>query len=711
MKQLVQDLRTGETRLIEAPAPAVRPHTLLVRASRSLVSPGTERMLVEFARAGWIEKARQQPEKVQQFLDRLRTDGIFPAIEAVFRKLNQPLPLGYCHVGRVLAVGPGATGFRVGDRVVSNGPHAEIVCVPATLAARIPEEVTDEQAAFTVLGAVALQGIRLLRPEFGETVAVYGLGLIGLLAAQLLRANGCRVLGLDLDSDRLKLASRWGVEPIPARENPVAVVASATGGLGCDGVLITAATRDDALIHYAAQMSRKKGRLVLVGVTGLRLRRTDFYEKELSFQVSCSYGPGRYDEEYERKGRDYPPAYVRWTARRNFEAVLHALRERRLEVEPLISERTPLEAFRAIYDNLRKPGVLASLLLYPESDAPSARIVAVAPPVGRLGQGCLALFGAGAFASGVLAPALKAAGFRLKTLVSEGGLSAAVQARRLGFEQAATESAVVWEDPEVELAAIATRHDSHARLVCEALAAGKQVFVEKPLALSLDELNRVRLAAQQAAERGIGVVVGFNRRFAPLALRTRALLEGLGPFNISATMNAGALPPGHWVRDAERGGGRVVGEACHLADLAVYLCASPITAVCMNTLGGEANEDDNAVILLRLADGSQAALHYFSNGSSAYPKERVEIFGGGRTLVLDNWRRLEGYGFEKFRSAGSRQDKGHAEECRRLAAWVREGGPPPGDFEAALNVTEAMLAARESLVAGRWVEVGGRQAP
>jgi predicted dehydrogenase/threonine dehydrogenase-like Zn-dependent dehydrogenase len=705
VKQLVQDLRTGETRLVEAPTPAVRPHHLLVRATRSLVSPGTERMLVEFARAGWIEKARQQPEKVQQFLDRIRTDGLFPAIEAVFRKLNQPLPLGYCHVGRVIATGPGVTGFRLGDRVVSNGPHAEVVCVPATLAAPIPEGVNDEHAAFAVLGAVALQGIRLLRPEFGETVVVYGLGLIGMLAGQLLRASGCRVLGLDLDPGRLELASHWGIEPMPATDNPVPAVLAATGGLGCDGVLITAATREDTLIHYAARMSRKRGRLVLVGVTGLHLRRTDFYEKELSFQVSCSYGPGRYDEAYERKGRDYPPAYVRWTARRNFEAVLHALRTRQLDVEPLISERAPLEEFQAIYGNLRKPGVLASLLLYPDTEGPVASVVRIRSPSARPGRGVVGLIGAGAFASGVLAPALRAAGLRLKTIVSEGGLSAAVQARRLGFEEAASDPAVVWADPEVDLVVIATRHDSHARLVCEALAAGKHVMVEKPLALSREELAQVREALQAATERGVGLVVGFNRRFAPLALRARSLVEGLGPLNISATMNAGALPAGHWTRDPESGGGRVVGEACHLADLAVYLSAAPITAVCMNTLGDEAEDggDDNALILLRMANGSQAALHYFSNGASAYPKERVEIFGGGRTLVLDNWRRIEGYGFARFRSMSLRQDKGHKEECRRVAAWVKEGRPPPGSIAEALNVTEAMLAARESLAAGRWI--------
>jgi predicted dehydrogenase/threonine dehydrogenase-like Zn-dependent dehydrogenase len=701
MKQLIQDLKDGRTVLADVPAPAVRPGCMLIRTSRSLVSLGTERMLVEFGKAGLIEKARQQPEKVRQVLDKIKADGLFPTLEAVFRKLNQPLPLGYCNVGRVVEVGPGVKGFQVGDRVASNGHHAEVVCVPENLAARIPDSVTDDQAAFTVIGAIGLQGIRLLDPKFGETVVVVGLGLIGLITAQLLKAQGCRVIGLDLDPRKLELAAQWGVIPVTPGQEPVQTVMGETGGIGCDGVIITASSPTDAIVHQAALMSRKRGKIVLVGVVGLNLKRTDFYEKELSFQVSCSYGPGRYDDDYERKGRDYPIGFVRWTEQRNFGAILGALADRRLDVDSLVTERVDLAGYSAIYGDMRKPGSIASLLVYPESGASLARMVRVCPASTGPGRGVIGLIGAGNFADSTIVPSLKGLGLRLKTVVSAGGLSAAQQAKKGGFECAATEPRAVFEDAEIELAIIATRHDQHGRLVGEALDAGKHVFVEKPLCLNRDELKQIRTKVAAAA--GRTVIVGFNRRFAPLAIKAKALM-GSGPMNIVATMNAGAIPANHWAHDPEVGGGRIVGEACHLIDLCSFFAGSPIMAVCMNALGPDRRENtDNASILLRMENGAQAVVNYFANGSKAYPKERFEIFAQERTLVIDNWRRLEGFGFKGFSSLRSGLDKGHAEQFRRIADWLKKGGPPPIPFEESAASTEAAFAAIESLKTGQWV--------
>lgn len=703
MKQLIQDLHDGRTILEEAPAPLVRPGCLLIRTTRSLVSLGTERMLVEFGKAGLIEKARQQPEKVKQVLDKIRAEGLLLTLEAVFRKLNQPLPLGYCNCGVVVEVGSGVTDFRVGDRVASNGPHAEFVCVPVNLAARVPDVVTDEQAAFTVIGAVALQGIRLVQPSFGETVVVAGLGLIGLAAAQLLAANGCRVIGVDPDPQKQALAERLGATPVPVGQDSVQAVLAATGGVGCDAVLIAASTPSDELVHQAALMSRKRGRIVLTGVVGLNLRRADFYDKELSFQVSCSYGPGRYDEAYEQKGRDYPIGYVRWTEKRNFEAVLRALETGQLNVEPLITERVNLADYEVVYGDMRKPGAIASVLVYPESAAPPARVVPVRAAAAAAGTGAVALIGAGNFADSTLVPLLKRTGLRLKTVVSAGGLSAARLAQKGGFECAATDAAEVLRDPEIAGVLIATRHDLHARLAIEALAAGKQVFVEKPLCLNRAELAALRAAVERAAPSGRTVWVGFNRRFAPLAVTAKALLGG-GVMNIVATMNAGAIPAGHWTHDPETGGGRIVGEACHLMDLCAFLAEAPITAVCMNALGPDPQvQTDNASILLKLANGSQAVVNYFANGSKAYAKERVEVFSQERTLVIDNWRRLEGFGFRGFSARRTRPDKGHAAQIEAFARWIRNGGPSPVPFESAATSTEAALAAVESLQRGQWV--------
>lgn len=708
MNQIIQNLKTGETILEKVPAPQVRPGHVLIQTTRSLVSLGTERMLVEFGNASLIQKARQQPDKVKMVLDKVRSDGLLPTLEAVFNKLGQPLPLGYCNVGRVITVGDGVTEFQTGDRVASNGPHAEIVCVPKNLCAKIPDSVSDDAAAFTVIGSIGLQGIRLLQPTFGEAVVVIGLGLIGLISAQLLKANGCRVIGFDFDQAKVDLANRLGVSAVNPTNgtDQVRFVEEQTRGIGADAVLITASAKTSDIISQAARMSRKRGRIVLVGVVGLDISRADFYEKELSFQVSCSYGPGRYDEDYEQRGHDYPIGFVRWTEKRNFEAILAAIESGQLDVEKLITERIPLAEYDRIYGAIGTSSSIASLLVY-EGAIDTSPVVAVSNRSFQKGKGVIGIIGAGNFTGATLLPALKPLKAQLKYIASAGGLTAGTLAKRAGSAFATTDYREVITDDEVDLVIITTRHNLHAPMVIESLKAGKNVFVEKPLCLTVDELTEIEDVYQPlAASRQPPILtVGFNRRFAPLAQRMKSLL-GEGAVNIVATMNAGEIPANSWVHDPAVGGGRIIGEACHFIDLCTFLTGSRVTDVCMNSLGTAPEENtDNASILLRYANGSNAVIHYFANGSKAFPKERIEAHTQGRTLVLDNWRELHGYGCKSFTKAKSKQDKGHAEQFRLLLERVTTGGPALIPYEDIINTTRATFAALASLREGRWVQV------
>jgi threonine dehydrogenase-like Zn-dependent dehydrogenase len=492
MKQIIQDLKNGNTLLEEVPAPLAKPGHLLIRTTRSLVSLGTERMLVEFGKAGLIEKARQQPDKVKQVLDKIKTDGLLPTLEAVFNKLNQPLPLGYCNAGVVVEVGKGVTAFKIGDRVASNGNHAEFVAIPENLAAQIPDNVTDEEAAFTVIGSIGLQGIRLLNPTFGETIVVVGLGLIGLITAELLLANGCRVIGIDMDENKNQMARAKGITVInpDSGEDSISAVMQLTGNMGADGVVITASSKSDNLIHEAAEMSRKRGRIILVGVIGLNLRRSDFFAKELTFQVSCSYGPGRYDDDYETKGRDYPMGYVRWTEKRNFEAVLQALSSGILKVNPLITERIALDDYLRIYGDMKKSGVIASILEYPENPARS-KSVQVAHLTISSDSGSMGIIGAGNFASSTIIPCLKKAGATIRYISSAKGLTAKILAKKANAAFATSDNLEILTDPGVNCVIITTRHDLHGQLVVKCLKVGKHVFVEKPLCLNVSELDEI----------------------------------------------------------------------------------------------------------------------------------------------------------------------------------------------------------------------------
>ena len=704
MKQILQNLSTGATEVVEVPCPGPRPGHALLRTTRTLISTGTERMLVEFGKANPLEKARQQPDKVRQVFEKIKTDGLMPTVDAVRNKLDQPVTLGYCHVGRVIDSGSGraASTFAAGDRVASNGRHAEVVSVPVNLCARIPDAVSDDEAAFTVIGAIALQGIRLAQPTLGEAFVVSGLGLIGQVTVQLLRAHGCRVLGIDVDASRLELARRFGAEVVDlsVTPDPVAAATQFSRGRGMDAVIVTAATTSSEPIHQAALMCRKRGRIVLVGVTGLELSRDDFFKKELSFQVSCSYGPGRYDTEYEDKGHDYPVGYVRWTEQRNFEAVLDMMAEKRIDVGPLISHRFTLDRVADAYAVVAgsEPS-LGIVLEYPaaadvESKVRDSRVtLADSGRTSSVSAVSLAFIGAGNYATAMLIPAFKDAGAMLDTVVSSGGVSAVHAGRKFGFRQATTDADAVFSDPAINAVVVTTRHDSHARFVVQALEAGRHVFVEKPLCMTLDELVEIEGAYARQATGGVPpvVAVGFNRRFAPHAQRSKTLLAGVtGPKVLLMTVNAGAIPADHWTQDQATGGGRILGEACHFIDLLRFLTGSPITGSSVVAMTGGAN--DTVTIQLTFADGSIGTIHYLANGSKAFPKERLEVFAQGRVLQLDNFRALRGFGWPGFSSHRLwRQDKGQRACAAAFVEAIRDPATRPVPFAEVLEVSRVAI--------------------
>jgi predicted dehydrogenase/threonine dehydrogenase-like Zn-dependent dehydrogenase len=708
MKQVLQDLKDGRTLVAEVPAPLGKRGHLRIATTVSLVSAGTERMLVDFARGSLISKARQQPERVKDAIAKVRTDGLVSTVEAIRSKLDQPLALGYCNAGRVLEVGAGVEGFSAGDRVVSNGKHAEVVVAPKNLCARIPDGVSDESAAFAVLGAIALQGVRLAGPTLGEAFVVTGLGLIGLMAVQVLRANGCRVLGVDTDAGRLAMARSFGAETVDlkAGEDPVARAMAFSRGRGVDGVLLTLSTKSSEPLSQAAKMCRQRGRVVLVGVAGLEINRADFYEKEISFQVSCSYGPGRYDPAYEDKGQDYPAGFVRWTEQRNFEAVLDLMASGALDVSELISHRFGIDRAGEAYDLLASGGASLGVLIdYPGADDPArlSTTVALRPGAGTPGKAVTGFIGAGAYGGRVLIKAFAAAGAVLDTVVSASAVSAADLGKKAGFRQAGSDAAALLADGNIDTVCISTRHDSHAAYVLAALKAGKHVFVEKPLCLTREELAAIEAAAV-GAEAAPLLMVGFNRRFAPMVVRMKALLAGAtGPKAMVMTVNAGAIPTSHWTQDPDVGGGRLVGEACHFIDLLRHLAGSPVVGMDVAAIaqaGGPARSDV-ATITLRFADGSIGTVNYLANGHKAYPKERLEVFAGGRVLVMDNYRRLSGHGWAGFSrmSAGplglGRQDKGQAACVAAFVTAVKAGAAAPIPREEIFEVSRLSIEAAE----------------
>ena len=706
MKQVLQNVRDGKTRVAEVPEPLVRPGQVLVANRASLLSAGTEKMVLELTKKSLLGKAKERPDQVRRVLEKMRNEGIFNTLQQVNAKLDEPMTMGYCSSGIVLACGKGVESFKPGDRVASNGAHAGVVCVPKNLCAHVPDNVSFDQASFTVLGSIALQGIRLSKLELGETALVIGLGLVGQLAVQILRAGGIRVIGTDPDESRCRMALEFGAETARPGISP-RDVEELTGGLGADAVLLTASTKSNGPMDLAANAVRKKGRIVLVGVVGLELDRRPFYFKEAEFVVSCSYGPGRYDPSYEEAGRDYPAPYVRWTEQRNLSAVLRLMADGRLDVNRLITHRFGIEEGEKAYQLIETASepYLGIILQYPEtSEGNEKRLVRSKPTrlEGRIGYGCV---GVGQFARAVLLPAIqKQKDFHPVLLCSAGGVSAAYTGEKMGFDAVTTDEGEVLKSADVQATFILTRHDQHGAQVLESLKAGKHTFVEKPLALTLEEIDRIETLLSQKEEKAPLLTVGFNRRFSPTARRVKAFFSKVAaPKTVSIRFNAGALPTEHWTQDSEVGGGRLIGEACHAIDLAVYLTGSRPVRVYAESVGGDhapAVTDDQAFITLRHADGSISSIAYLAGGDKAFPKERVEMTGGGKVAVLDDFRRVELWSGGKAVVEKGTQDKGHADEMKAWAKALKEGGPAPIAWEDLRAISLASILAVQSLREG-----------
>ncbi|MCE7062537.1 bi-domain-containing oxidoreductase [Dyadobacter sp. CY343] len=696
MKQLALSLRTGKVTIHEVPVPTIRKGYILIKTRKSLISAGTERKLVNFGKSSLLSKIRQQPEKLDDAFAKIRSHGFINTVNMLSSRLDQLMPLGYCQVGEIMAIGDGVGGFRVGDRVVSNGCHAEVVCIPANLVAKVPENVSNEDAVFTVITAVGMQGIRLLKPALDEVVAVIGLGLIGLLTAELLRINGCRVICVETDEKRIQLARDRGLQVINPAQNPIQnEISGLNGGNGVDGVLITATSTSDSILRQAARISRKRGKIVVVGSVGMNIRRADFYEKELTFQVSCSYGPGRYDRQYEEQGIDYPYSYVRWTENRNFQSVLHLFESGTLNVKGLTSETIALETAPLIYEKDFRSN-LVTVIDYPTSSKEPVK------PLKQLlfkpTDAVIGIIGAGNFTRLTMLPLLK--GAAIKYISSANGLTASELAQKYRIPFATTGSRDILEDSEVDLVMIATRHNEHARQVIEALNAGKHVFVEKPLAIFPHELDEV-IAAWSFSKKM--VFVGFNRRFSPYILKMRELLRD-SLMHVTISVNAGHLAENAWLKDRQVGGGRILGECCHFIDLVAFLTQSPTAAVCSNAFPTTPGQDqENVSILLRQENGSTAVVNYFANGHHHYQKERIEVSSLGRTLILDDFKCLTGYGFKSFSKMKSATDKGHKAQFAQLLNAVRDGGEPPVSSQDVIGTTRATFAVVESLSTSGWI--------
>ncbi|HVG31636.1 MAG TPA: bi-domain-containing oxidoreductase [Pyrinomonadaceae bacterium] len=723
MKQILQDSKTGEVKVMDVPHPAAQRGRVLVRTAASLISAGTERMTVDSARKGLLHRARENPDKVKQVLQRARSEGIINTVNAVLTKLGTSTALGYSASGIVVGTGPDVTEFRVGDRVACAGvgyaSHAEVLSVPKNLCVRLPEGASFEVGAFSTLGAIALQGVRLSEPTLGESVVVIGLGLLGQLTVQLLKANGCRVFGLDLDPQKVELALSLGADRAMLNtEDAKRAVLEWSRGRGADAVLITAATSSNQPVELAGEISRLKGRVVAVGLVGLDIPRALYFKRELTLKISMSYGPGRYDPEYEERGHDYPFAYVRWTEGRNLEAFLDLVAEGRVNVERLITHRFPIEegerAYQLITGETSEP-YLGVLLRYDterelekqitwSSDARSKQAAAAAalPKAVRLG-----LIGAGAYAKAMLLPNLKAQGVEFQSIATASGVTARDIGAKYGFRRAVSSADEVISDAEVNLVMIATRHDLHAELARRALEDGRHVFVEKPLALDEAELESV---IETAARSTTQLMVGYNRRFSPLA---RAALEFFkdraAPLSIAYRVNAGRIPRGHWTQDPQEGGGRIIGEVCHFVDLMQFVTASRVVRVYAESIRSrnqEIVEEDSVFITLAFADGSNGSIAYLAEGDKALPKERIEIFGEGRVFVLDDFRSATMYrdGREETKRLRA-QDKGQAEEMRAVCSVVTEGNRAPISLDDLASTSRATFRMRESLRTGQVMEL------
>ena len=701
MKQLLQNLKTGNIELQSIPLPNCSPNDILIQTHRSLISPGTERMLLNFGQSSYLQKAKQQPEKVKQVIDKIKTDGLLPTFQAVNAKLSNPLPLGYSNAGIVLAVGSNVTEFKVGAAVISNGNHASVTCVTKNLVAKIPNNVTNEQAVFTVIASIALQGVRICTPTLGETIVVIGLGLIGQITLDLLKVNGCRAIGFDIDSSRVQLAKSRGFDAFNSLEiDSTHILSEITNQIGADAVIIAASTKGNEPTEQAVSLCRKKGRIVAVGAFKMDIPREDFYKKELSFHISMSYGPGRYDKNYEEKSVDYPIGYVRWTENRNFEAILQLLSNQQLDFSYLISKEVEFNTLDKHYaDILNSPNCLGALIKYPIIQTPPPqKTITINRNPQKIGARSpnIGVIGAGNFATTVLLPLLKKQQIPLIGISSFKGLSATLAAKKFNFSYATTDYNQLLADKTINTIIISTQHSSHTKLVCEALNAGKHVFVEKPLAVNQEQLDTVIHCYKNLKSNPI-LMVGFNRRFSPLTTTIYNYLKNrVEPLSIHIQVNARFIPKDHWVHDPKNGG-RFIGEGCHFIDLIHYLTNSRISHI--QSIGKKSHQsaiqNDTTMTQLMCEDGSIGSIHYLSNGNKTYPKEKITIFSEGRVLEIDNWKKIRGYGTKNH--SYMQQKKGHEEELSAFLKAIENKSDSPISFNSLVHVTQLSFAHVQAL--------------
>jgi len=714
MKQLLQNIKTGKSIIEDVPVPTPREGQALVKVSASLVSAGTERMVVEFAEKSLVGKARSRPDLVKQVVDKARRDGLVNTAQAAFNRLDQPMALGYSSAGTIVALGKNMPGFKVGQRVACAGGgfavHAEYNVVPRNLLTPLPRNVDYESAAFTTLGAIALHGFRLAEPQIGENVAVIGLGLVGLLTTQIASAAGCNVLGIDIDSKRIALASSLGLQAVP-RTQAIDSAQALTSNRGFDVILICADTTSNDPVELAGIIARDRARVVATGAVGLTIPRKIYYEKEISFINSRSYGPGRYDSDYEEQGNDYPLGYIRWTEGRNFEAVVDLLASRRLKVESLITHRFPIEQGVKAYEVItgkKKEDFLGVVLTYPEGKMKEESKIVFPAIVNRQSSVVnLGVLGAGLFANSVLLPAIKKVdGVELIGIASSGGLHAQHSGKKFGFQYATSDDNEIINDPNINTVAILTRHDSHAELVVKALKAGKHVFVEKPLAINSDQLLVI---SKQLAKTDNGLLMtGFNRRFAPLAQQLHASLSTFHePRHIHYRINAGPIPLNHWTQDPNIGGGRIIGEACHFVDFITFLVGeSPVSVTAHALPDGGKYREDNVSMTFTFPDGSIGVIDYLANGDKSMPKERIEVFCGGQVAILDDFVSLQIVKDGKKKEERGAQDKGWVDEWKSFTKSIREGGEAPIPYEQLIAVTKSTFAAVESIKSNTPIKIG-----
>ena len=722
MKQLLQNLKNGKSIVEAVPIPTPHDGQALVKTEASLVSAGTERMVVEFSEKSLLGKARSRPDLVKQVLDKARREGLVNTAQSAFNRLDQPMALGYSSAGVIVALGEKMDGFRVGQRVACSGAgyavHAEYAVIPRNLLTPLPKNVDFESGAFTTIGAIAMHGFRLAEPQIGETVAVIGLGLLGLLTAQVAYAAGCNVFGIELDQERIALAASLGIEAVH-REKAVDSSAAFTANRGFDVILICADTSSNDPIELAGSLARDRARVVATGAVGLAIPRKVYFEKELSLINSRSYGPGRYDASYEEHGNDYPLGYVRWTEGRNFEAVLELMAKDKLKVKPLITHRFSIEKATQAYDVItgkKKESFLGVLLTYPENveKLESSKVVRFNVPTRRpeLIEGfkpstCkLGILGAGSFANAILIPAIKKAGdIELIGIASSGGLHAQHSGKKFGFQYATSSNEEIINDPNINTVAVLTRHDSHSELVVRALKAGKHVFVEKPLAIDsiqLEKVNKLLITNLQSL-----LTVGFNRRFSPLAEQLSTFYKNhTEPMHIHYRINAGYLPLNHWTHDPEIGGGRIIGEACHFVDFITFLVGKPPVSVTAHALpDSNKYREDNVSMTFTFPDGSIGVVDYLANGDKSFPKERVEVFCGGKIAVLDDFISLQTVEDGKKKEEKGVQNKGWVNEWKVFTKAIREGGKPPIPYEELSGVTKSTFAVVKSLKVNKAVEI------